>query len=195
MCIHFFCVIVLLPILLLSPPPHISSLPSSPRLCARAKLSVKPLQPASSNTSSSHHNPSSSSCTSYKVNLLNLNSPNWPIIPLVPLPLAVHTHSHIVLNLILCEHLYRPHTYAHCLPLCIILSLYIMSVIANESSDMFWTMSNLLQQSAVVELWSNMHCLTCQSAVPDWNVADHPAETTAQGAPQGKGVHISPLSL
>ena len=45
------------------------------------------------------------------------------------------------------------------------------------------------RQSAVVELWSNMHCLTCQTAVPDRNVADHPAETTAQGAPQGKGVH------
>jgi hypothetical protein len=65
--VHFFCAIVLHPIPLL---PTISSLPSSTCLRARAKLSVKPLQPASSLMHSVQNqirvNHIATSCTSYK---------------------------------------------------------------------------------------------------------------------------------
>ena len=59
-----------------------------------------------------------------------------------------------------------------------------MSAIANEFSDSVLNNAKSVlaigSEEAVVELVS-LHCLMHQSAVPDHN--DHPAETTAQGAP------------
>ena len=131
-CVHFFCVIVLSPVPLL---PTISSLPSSPRLCACARLSVKPLQPASSlmhwvqNWIRVNH-----IATPPPLHALHIKSSRWvwtvqtvihrPIIPPCPSSASCCPYTHIsawcnpllvvlpCLNLILCEHSLMNCTYA-----------------------------------------------------------------------------------